>query len=143
MKKEVLQALQEDVSQMTIYSEQWTEELALLLRDDSELKFDYLACVSATDYIGEGEFVVSYFLYSIALGHRIHLRINLPRAHPRLMTGTKVWSTADYQERELYDLLGIIFVGHHNLQRILLDDDWEGYPLRKDYIVDKKALGLD
>jgi NADH-quinone oxidoreductase subunit C len=78
-------------------------------------------------------FQVVYHLYSINTHKRLRLKVNLPPGNPEVASVTSVWKTVDWFEREAYDLLGITFVNHPNLTRILLPDQFEGYPLRKDY----------
>lgn len=106
-------------------------EISQYLRDDNELQFDYLACISAVDY-GEKLSIV-YHIDSLKLAHKIVLKTYVPKDNPKIASIERIWRTADWHEREAYDLLGIIFENHHNLIRILCPYDWEGYPLRKDY----------
>jgi NADH-quinone oxidoreductase subunit C len=77
--------------------------------------------------------VVVYHVYSYEKKHRIVLKCFLDRADPVLPTVQEVWRAANWQERECFDLLGVLFDGHPDLRRLLLPDDWEGHPLRKDY----------
>ncbi|MDG5787303.1 NADH-quinone oxidoreductase subunit C [Evansella sp. AB-P1] len=122
-------------------SEKWSMDLAKMLRDDPQLHFDFLQCVTGVDYDEHMEVV--YNLYSTEKKHYLYVKVKTPRETPSVVSVTPVWRAADYMEREIFDLLGIEFPGHWNLKRILLQDEWEGHPLRKDYITDKKALGLD
>jgi NADH-quinone oxidoreductase subunit C len=122
-------------------TENWNLAIAKLLRDDELLQFDFLTCVTGVDY--EEHMEVVYNFYSTTLDQYLYLKVNTNREEPTIMSADPVWKSADYMERETFDLLGIDFPGHWQLKRILLEDDWEGYPLRKDYITDKKALGLD
>lgn len=126
--------------------------VCLFLRDDPRLKFEILNDVSGVDYLEpdpkkaakagfEPHLEVVYHLSSFTFpGRRFTLKVVLPRWQedkvgelPELPTLCGVWKTADWQEREVYDLVGVRFVGHPNLVRILLNDDWVGHPLRKDY----------
>lgn len=118
------------------------EELAavcLFLRDHEETYFDFLSCISAVDNGTEsGSFSVVYHLASIPYRHQLTLKVILENDRgldnlPVVPTVTNVWRTADWHEREAFDLMGIYFDGHPDLRRILLPEDWEGYPLRKDY----------
>ena len=110
-------------------------EVARYLRDESDLQFNYLMCVSGVDYgAGKGLGVV-YHLQSMPLMHQIVLKVDLPRESPAVPSVALIWRTADWPEREIYDLFGIRFEGHPDLRRIFLPDDWEGHPLRKDYVV--------
>ncbi|MGQ9819085.1 MAG: NADH-quinone oxidoreductase subunit C [Candidatus Kapaibacteriales bacterium] len=106
-------------------------DICLELRDNPELDFDYLMCLSAVD-LGESLGVV-YHLYSIGNKHKLVLKVIVPKENPIVPSIERVWRSADWHEREAYDLLGIKFEGHHNLIRILLPYDWEGHPLQKDY----------
>jgi NADH-quinone oxidoreductase subunit C len=120
-------------------------ELATFLRDDPVCQYSHLADVTAVDYllynpdggpIGEGRsprFDVVYHLYSIALNHRVRLKVPLADDDPVLPSVTGLWPSANWAERETYDLYGITFRGHPNLSRIMTPDDWQGHPLRKDY----------
>ena len=109
------------------------ERVAELLKTDPRFSIDTLECLTGVDYPEQGRIVVVYHLYSYALRHRIVMKAFLPREDPSLPTLVNVWSVANWQERECYDLLGVLFEGHPDLRRLLLPDDWEGYPLRKDY----------
>ena len=108
-------------------------ELAQFLRDDPELSYSFLENLCGVDYLGrDPRFEVVYHLLSMRNRHRICLKVGLPEADPTVPTLTGLWPTANWQEREAYDLLGIIFTDHPSLYRILLPDDWVGHPLRKD-----------
>ncbi|TMW72174.1 NADH-quinone oxidoreductase subunit C [Alteribacter natronophilus] len=126
---------------VTISTENWTQDTARMLHDDPELKFNFLSCLTGIDY--EEHMEVVYNLYSIPHNQYLYVKVKTPRDNPEVQSVQPVWKTADWLERETYDLLGISFPGHRNLKRILLEDDWEGHPLRKDYVTDKKAMGLD
>ena len=119
----------------------WSASLAQMLRDDEELQFDFLSCVTGVDYPEHME--VIYNLYSTVKDLYLYVKVKTPRENASIDSVDSVWKAADYMERETYDLMGIDFPGHWNMKRILLQDEWEGHPLRKDYITDKKALGLD
>ncbi len=108
--------------------------VAQLLRDEPGLGFNYLESLCGVDYLGrDPRFEVAVHLLALASGRRICMKIGLPEDDPRLPTLTGLWPTANYHEREAYDLLGIVFDGHPALSRILLPDDWVGHPLRKDH----------
>ena len=109
------------------------EEVASLLKTDAELHFDYLECITGIDFPDDKQIHVVYHVYSYAKKHRIVLKCMLDREDPALPTVSSVWPTANWQERECFDLLGVLFDGHPDLRRLLLPDDWEGHPLRKDY----------
>lgn len=99
--------------------------------DLKEMGFDRLGMVTAVDR-GE-EFEVVYRLQSRDLRAGMFLKALVPRSDPRVPSMCDLWPAADWQEREVYDLFGIVFEGHPDLRRILLPDDWQGHPLRKDY----------
>lgn len=107
-------------------------DVARFLRFDPPLSFDFLSFVTSIDWKDRWEVV--YYLVSTLHKHKLVLKVGLPdRANPEVASIADVWPTADWQEREIFDLMGIRFRGHYNLRRILLPDDWEGHPLRKDY----------
>ena len=124
---------------ITVNPEQITE-ICLYLRDEEDLKFDYLTLLSGMDY--QDKLGVVYHLYSYELKHRLVLKVFLDRENPIVPTVEKVWLTADWHEREAWDMFGIKFEGHHNLIRILCPYDWEGFPLRKDYKVPEYYHGI-
>lgn len=95
--------------------------------------FDYLADVAAVDWNDRIEVV--YQLTALESNQKLALRVDLDRANPSVDSVTSVWQGANYQEREVFDLMGVQFVGHPDLRRILLPEDWEGFPLRKDYVI--------
>ena len=100
------------------------------------LGFDLLSCISGVDYPEreEGpEIEVVYHLDSTVNHHGLTIKVKLPRSDPRVASVEEIWRTADWHERETYDLVGVVFEGHHNLVRILCAEDWVGHPLRKDY----------
>ena len=103
------------------------------LYSNKETQFDYLADITAIDW--QDRIEVVYQLTALSTNTRIALRINLDRNKPELDSITSVWKGANYQEREVYDLMGVVFKGHPDLRRILLPEDWEGHPLRKDYVI--------
>jgi len=113
------------------------------LRDDPALQFDYLCLLGGADWPGKNQIEVFYHLGSMSRntpGHRVTLRVFLDRDQPRVDSAAAVWKAANWQERETYDLLGVEFVGHPDLRRILLPPVWEGYPLRKDYTYDADTM---
>lgn len=103
------------------------------LRDDAELQYSFLESVTGVDYLGrEPRFEVVYHLFSFCHYHRLCLKVGAPEDDPQVPSLTGLFPTANWQEREAYDLLGISFSDHPALQRILMPDEWEGHPLRKD-----------
>ncbi len=104
------------------------------LVETDTLRFDSLMCLSGVDLgVKEEVFSIVYHLHSISHRHNVVLKASVPKTDAYLPTVSHIWKTADWHERETYDLYGILFEGHTDLRRILLPDDWEGYPLRKDY----------
>jgi NADH-quinone oxidoreductase subunit C len=114
--------------------------VARFLRDGKELGFDSLMCLSGVDY--KDRFAVAYHLNSIAKGHSIGVKAHVDRDNPVLDSVDSVWPAANFMEREAWDLLGIRFSGSVDLERILLPPDWEGHPLRKDYVYPESYHGI-
>ena len=108
-------------------------EIAQNLRNSEETQFDFLFCQTAIDW---PEYIdVVYHLRSTILGHTVVLKARInDREKARVDSVFDLWKTADFHEREIYDLFGVVFENHPDLRRIFLDDDWVGYPLRKDYV---------
>jgi NADH-quinone oxidoreductase subunit C len=107
------------------------------LMSDAFLAFTYLSDVTGVDRFPiEPRFELNYHLLSLSRRDRVRLRVRLPGEDPVVESVVSVWPTANWHEREIFDLFGIRFEGHPNLTRMLLPDDWEGYPLRKDYPVE-------
>lgn len=104
-----------------------------MLHDEPEMGFDYLADITAIDW--QDRIEVIYHLTALARNEKIALRIDLDREKPEAASVTSVWKGANLQEREVYDLMGVVFTGHPDLRRVLLPEDWEGFPLRKDYVI--------
>lgn len=103
------------------------------LKSDPDLSFDFLSDLCGVDYIGrEPRFEVVYHLFSISKHHRIRLKAMVGEGE-KISSVVSVWSTADWHEREVFDMYGIVFEGHPNLIRILMPENWDGHPLRKDY----------
>jgi NADH-quinone oxidoreductase subunit C len=120
-------------------------ETATALRDHEELKFDMLSDLTAVDHLremkeGEPRFHVVYHLFSTKSKKRLRLKAPVWIDNPEIDSVTSVWITADWHERECYDMFGIIFKNHPDMRRILMPDDWEGHPLRKDYPVNNQEV---
>jgi len=110
---------------------------AEFLATEPSLRFSFLSDVTVVDLFPlEPRFEVNYQLLSIDRRERLRLRVKLGGNNPIVASVTAVWPTANWLEREVFDLFGIQFEGHPNLTRILMPDDWEGFPLRKDYPVE-------
>jgi len=108
-------------------------EVCTFLRDDPELEFALLSCITGVDYLPrDPRFEVVYHLLSVSKNGRFVLKVRLSEQDPRVATVSGVWPTANWHERETYDFYGIVFEGHPDLTRILLPEAWEGWPLRKD-----------
>jgi NADH-quinone oxidoreductase subunit C len=139
-----------------------TENLVAVCEELQKLYFDQLACITGLDFPKENTIELVYNFYAITQKLAIALKIKLLRNTenennhenntdiaikninnlPIAPTLTHLWGTANWQEREIYDLLGVYFEGHPDLRRILLPADWQGYPLRKDYIAQEKYHGI-
>lgn len=115
-------------------------DIAVELRDKPGFEFDYLMCLSAMD--NGDSYGVVYHLCSTSLLQKVVLKVKLDKENPVIPTVEKVWRTADWHEREAWDMMGINFEGHHNLIRILCPYDWEGFPLRKDYKEPEEYHGM-
>lgn len=122
-----------------VVSKEKLVDICLFLRDHQDYYYDFLSNITAVDYHPEKRFVVVYNLASLPYQSQLTIRVELPMENrnvdnlPELPSVSSVWRTADWHEREAFDLMGIFFIGHPDLRRILLPDDWEGFPLRKDY----------
>ncbi len=115
-------------------------EIARYLRDEPDLKMNYLRLVTAID---RGEtFEVVYHFASLSLRHGTVLRVRVPRDHPEVPSLAGLWPTANWHEREQFDLMGVQFSGHPDLRRLFLPPDWVGHPLRKDYVRPDEYHGI-
>jgi NADH-quinone oxidoreductase subunit C len=121
--------------------EDW-RAIAEFLHGDPRLKLDWLQCLSGVDYVADEKMCVVYDLWSFDLKHNFAVKVYCPRGEARVPTVVDLWPAADWHEREAYDMFGIVFEGHPDLRRILLVDDWEGYPLRKDYVFPREYHGI-
>lgn len=135
-------------------------EVCRFLRDEPYLRFEMLNLVTGVDYFDpdpkklaaaewQPHVEVLYHLSSLSCRHRLVVKVSLPRWKddvegqlPELQTVSTIWSTADWHEREVYDLFGVQFLGHPDLRRILLPDDWVGHPLRKGYRAPHEYHGI-
>jgi NADH-quinone oxidoreductase subunit C len=135
-------------------------EVCQYLKTEPDLKFELLNCITAVDYfepdpkkaakaVFQPHLEVVYHLSSVTKKHSLVLKVMLPRWKddqpgelPEVPTVHSVWKTADWHEREVYDLSGVRFLGHPNFRRILCPEDWEGYPLRKDYEMPLEYHGI-
>ena len=117
-------------------------EVTRVLRDDPELGFDCLSNLSGVDYPKQGHIQVVYHLFSYRHRHWIVLKVNAQRDDPVVPSVVDVWSHANWQERETFDLLGVRFPGHPDLRRLLMPEDWPGHPLRKDFVEPEEYHGI-
>jgi NADH-quinone oxidoreductase subunit C len=117
-------------------------EVCRYLRDGAGLNFAVLSDLTALDWPKEEKIQVVYHLFAYSHNHQIVLKVDLPRANPKIATVEGVWKVANWFEREAYDLFGVIFEGHSDLRRIMLPEDWVGYPLRKDYVEEEEYDGI-
>jgi len=113
-----------------------------LLRTDWRLRFDLLRCLSSIDWPAKNSIELSYELISTSLGHAFAVKVMLDRANPQVESVSGVWPAAEWHEREAFDLMGVTFLHHPDLRRILLPEDWAGHPLRKDYPYPVEYKGL-
>jgi NADH-quinone oxidoreductase subunit C len=114
---------------------------------DPRLKLDWLACHAGVDYVADGKMACVYDLWSFDLKHTFAIKVFTPRdgaggKGPSIPSVADLWPAADWHEREAYDMFGIVFDGHRDLRRILCADDWEGFPLRKDYQFPREYHGI-
>lgn len=115
-------------------AEKWPD-LARILKTDARLDFDFLMMVTAVDYLRpEPKLDVVYHLFSSKHRHKIFVKIPVARENASVPSVVGLWKTADWQEREVYDMFGVSFSGHPNLKRILMWDGFPGWPLKKDYV---------
>ncbi len=119
------------------------QEIALCMRDHAKLKFNYMACLSGVDYPAEEKLGIVCNIESLGVfNHKIAVKVKCSREGGSIPTVSCVWHTANWHEREAYDMYGMHFAGHPDLKRILCPEDWEGYPLRKDYKVQESYHGI-
>lgn len=104
-----------------------------MLRDHADLQFDLLLTHTALDLPEENVFELVYLLFSSTHGHSIYVTSRVDRNAPVAPSVCRIWPIAEWQERETYDLMGVLYDDHPDLRRVFLEDDWEGFPLRKDY----------
>jgi NADH-quinone oxidoreductase subunit C len=135
---QAVEAVRFDRDEMTIYvPREMIRQAAALLKDDPACPFNYLSDITCVDWHpSEPRFEVIYHLLSIPHKERVRLKVRLSGENPALDSLTSVWPGANYFEREVFDLFGVRFNGHPYLRRIMMPENWEGHPLRKDYPVE-------
>ncbi len=124
-----------------VMAKDW-RSLAEFLRREADLDVDFLLCLSAVDYVADNLLGSVVDLRSMKHKHEFAVRVLVDRDHPVIPTVCDLWPAADWHEREAYDMMGIVYEGHPDLRRILLPEDWEGFPLRKDYIFPREYHGI-
>jgi NADH-quinone oxidoreductase subunit C len=131
-------AVKFDRDELTIWVDKGSiREACAILRDDPNCPFNYLADLTCVDWNpSEPRFEVVYHLLSIPKKERVRLKAKVDGSSAAIESVTSVWPAANHYEREVFDLFGVRFTGHPNLKRIMMPDDWEGHPLRKDYPVE-------
>jgi NADH-quinone oxidoreductase subunit C len=142
----ILRVVNDNARQLTPVVDENTTPKALIIHEadllpvcaelhrNKETYFDQLSCITGLDNgPAAGTMEVAYNLYSIPYNLHVMLKVILPRENPAIDSVESIWKTANWLEREVFDMYGIIFRNHSDLRRILLPADWEGYPLRKDY----------
>jgi NADH-quinone oxidoreductase subunit C len=117
-------------------------EVCNFLRNNELLKFELLRCITAIDWPEKQRIELSYDLLSIEHGHTLAVKVRLDRSVPKISSVSDIWPAANWHEREAYDLMGVTFIGHPELLRILLPEDWAGHPLRKDYVDPEEYHGI-
>jgi len=117
-------------------------DVCRFLKTETGLAFDCLSNLSGVDYPKRNVIEVVYHLYSYRYRHLFVLKVDVPRDNPVVPSVAGVWRAAEWQEREVFDLLGVTFEGHPDLRRILMPEDWPGHPLRKDFVEPEEYHGI-
>lgn len=116
------------------------------LKNSEEFEMNVLQVITGTDYPEANELELTYVLASFTKNLELLLKVRLPRGDknnlPKINSVVSVWRAANFQERETFDMIGVTFVGHPDHRRILTPDDWDGHPLRRDYVVQEKYLDM-
>ena len=141
--QKVLQINLNDVPQSIEITVKENYNLFIFLRDNDRLYFDMLSSITGIDNGPEDNTMeVIYNLYSIPFDLHLMVKIKIARESAMVPTVSNIWKTANWHEREIFDLFGIRFEGHTDLRRILLPNDWEGHPLRKDDVLQERYHGI-
>jgi NADH-quinone oxidoreductase subunit C len=117
-------------------------EVSLFLRDDPEVRCEALSNLSGVDYKNDGKIELVYHLFSYTHRHFVVIKCRTPRDEAVVPSVEPVWKAANWLEREIYDLLGVTFTDHTDLRRLLMPEDWVGYPLRKDFVEPDEYHGI-
>ncbi len=138
----IVQLLSDDKHpRIHIYAKDW-RPIAEFLKNESALDFDFLKCLTGIDYVADDELAVVYDFYSLEKKHDFAVKVFVDRQQANIPSVMDLWPAADWHEREAYDMFGIVFEGHTDLRRILLPEDWQGFPLRKDYTFPRDFHGI-
>jgi len=135
--KNIVEQIQEKDDILVIYTTR--ENILILMKKLKELGFDYLIDLCGVDYLNFSQkkkrfrFEIVYHLYSFSHNTLLRIKIGIPEEEPWQYSVSHIWKSAEGFERECYDMFGIKFIGHPNLKRVFMPDDWKGHPLRKDY----------
>ncbi len=117
-------------------------EVCRFLKDEPDLAFDCLSNLSGVDFPKDDRLQVVLHLYSYTHRHKAVVKVNVPLGKPVRPSVERVWKAANWLEREVYDLLGVVFTDHPDLRRLLMPEDWSGYPLRKDFVEPEHYHGI-
>ncbi len=136
---QILSAINEREEETFTIAREGAYDFFRALRDEPDFDFNFLTDLTAVDWLErKPRFELVYQLNSLTRGHRIRVKIGVDGHEPWVNSVVGVWGAADWLERECFDMFGIIFKGHPDLRRILMYDSFEGYPLRKDYLYNKR-----
>ena len=128
-------------NQVEVKGEDWFD-VATFMKNDPKLLFDQLECITGIDTGEDKPLQTHYNLHSMEYRHKIEVVISHDRKDPKVASIEQLWRIGDWFERETYDMFGIEYTGHRDLRRILCPDDWEGWPLRKDYEAQESFHGI-
>ncbi|MBF0491289.1 MAG: NADH-quinone oxidoreductase subunit C [Deltaproteobacteria bacterium] len=136
---DILDSHEQQGNETIVVSPERLHDVLGFAKNDPETLLNALMDLCAVDYLGQGpRFEVVYHLYSTSKNHRLRIKTRVPEENPKVKTCVDLWKSADWFEREAWDMLGIVFEGHPNLKRLLLFDGFEGHPLRKDYKINRR-----
>lgn len=136
----ILESKPDDMNPWSAVEPSCLLDVCRFVNSDDRIKMDHLELLGGVDY--EDRIEVVYVLYSMKHHHRYTLKCRLSREEPKVATVESVWAVANWHEREAFDMFGVLFEGHSDMRRILCPDDWEGYPLRKDYKAPESYLDM-